>query len=127
MSWALASSRFKRFLYATCLCLLAALFALEAKMAWYGSPTSPLSSLQSEKARPADLPPLVSQGSSVLDQAPSPLFLVFFAAVAFIARLPIDIRRLALVFSPDPVPAAPYFSPGLFFRPPPVLRLLGND
>ena len=127
MTWALTSSRFKRYAYAFCLCLLAALFALEAKMAWYSSPTGPLSGIQSEKARPADLPPLVSQGSSVLEQGPSPFFLILFAALAFTTGLSIYIRRLALIFFPDPVLAAPYFSPGLFFRPPPALILLGND
>lgn len=117
-----ASPRIRHNTVALGLCLLAVLFALEAKAAWYGPTNGSSGVIQSQKARPADLPALVSHGVSKLPRATSPLALIFLAPLAAIART--DARFLPGVevdFNHIPVSSAPYFSPGLFFRPPPAL------
>jgi hypothetical protein len=101
------------------LCLLAVMFALEAKTAWYGPATGPRADVQSQKALPADLPTVVSHGVSALGSTALPMILMLVAAVAgveagFLRGIDVDFNRV-------PVFAAPYFSPGLFFRPPPQL------
>lgn len=104
------------------LCLLAVLFALEAKVAWFGPVNGPTGDIQSQKARPADLPAVVAHGVSTLPPVTFPLALIFFASVAasactesnFLPGVKVDCNYLS-------VSAAPYFSPALFFRPPPTL------
>jgi hypothetical protein len=104
------------------LCLLAVLFALEAKIAWYGPANGPSGDIQSQKARPADLPAVVAHGVSTLPPVTFPLALIFFASVAisacagsnFLPGVNVDCSHLQ-------VSAAPYFSPALYFRPPPAL------
>src|ERR1700739_3463214 len=104
------------------LCLLAVLFALEAKTAWYGPTHGPSGDIQSQKALPADSPAEVSHGVSTLPTAAFPLALIFIASVAAIAWTHADfLRGVDVDFNHIPVSAAPYFSPGLFFRPPPAL------
>lgn len=103
------------------LCLLAVLFALEAKTAWYGPINGPGRDIQSQKALPADAPAVVSHGVSTLPSATFPLALVFIASVAVIAWTNADfLRGVDIDCNRIPVSAAPYFSPGLFFRPPPA-------
>lgn len=117
-----ASPQIRRNTLALGLCLLAMLFALEAKTAWYGPANGPRSDIQSEKARPADLPAVVTHGVSTLPLATFPLALVFLSSVAAIAWTGADfLSGIDVDFSHVPVSAAPYFSPGLFFRPPPAL------
>jgi len=116
----LASPHVKRNTLALGLCLLAALFAVEAKTAWYRPANGPGSDIQSQKARPVDLPALLSHGTTLPPAALQPV-LVFLASVAAIAW-----TGTAFVSEVDPgfhiaVCASPYFSPGLFFRPPPSL------
>jgi hypothetical protein len=104
------------------LCLLAVLFALEAKTAWYGPAHGPSADIQSQKARPADLPAVVSHGASMLPPITFPPALIFLASVASIAWTNTDfLRGVDVDFNHVPVSAAPYFSPALFFRPPPAL------
>ena len=67
------------------LCLLAVLFALEAKTAWYGPTNGPSSGIQSQKARPADLPAVVSHGVSTLAPVTVPHALILLAPAAAIA------------------------------------------
>lgn len=117
-----ASPQMRRNTLALGLCLLAVLFALEAKTAWYGFANGRSSDVQSQKARPADLPAVVSHGVSTLPPATFPLALIFLASVTAIAWT--DARFLPGVdvdFNHLPVSAASYFSSGLFFRPPPAL------
>jgi hypothetical protein len=107
---------------ALALCLLTVLFALEAKTAGYGPANGPSGDVQSQKALPADLPAVVSHGVSALPLAAIPLALIFAVSVAAFTwtsahRLP----GVSVDFNHIPVSAAPYFSPGLFFRPPPAL------
>jgi hypothetical protein len=99
------------------LCVLAVLFALEAKTAWYGPANGPGVDIQSQKALPAELSAVVSQAPATFPPA-----LVFLASIAAIAWrrshfLPGD----RVGSDPIPVSAAPHFFPGLFFRPPPAL------
>ncbi len=104
------------------LCLLAVLFAVEAKTAWYGPKTGPSGDIQSQKARPADLPAEVVHGVSTLSLVTFPLALIFLAAIAaitwtnayFLPGVDVNFNHLA-------VSAATYFSSGNFFRPPPAL------
>ena len=117
-----ASQQMRRNTLALGLCLLAVLFALEAKTAWYGPENGPSSDVQSQKALPADLPALVSHGISTLPPVTLPLALIFAASVAVIAWTNAHPLPGADVdFNHIPVSAAPYFSPSLFFRPPPAL------
>lgn len=104
------------------LCLLAVLFALEAKTAWYGPTNGLCADIQSQKARPAKLPAVVSHGVSALPPATLPLALILLASLAGIARTVADfLPGIGIDFNCIPVSAACYFSPGLFFRPPPAL------
>lgn len=57
------SFRVRRDTLALGLCLLAALFALEAKIAWYGPTAGPEVDISRRKALPADLPSVVSHQS----------------------------------------------------------------
>lgn len=117
-----ASPHIRRNTLALGLCLLAALFALEAKTAWYGPANGPSSDIQSQKALPADLPALVSHGFSTLPPFTFPRALIFVVSVAVIAWTNAHFLPGADVdFNHIPVSAAPYFSPRLFFRPPPAL------
>ena len=117
-----ASAETRRTVLALVLCSLAVLFAVEAKTAWYGPTTVPGSDIQSQKARPADVPAVVSHGVSNSPWITCALTLIFLASAGAIAS------RVAGAFSGAkadsgriPVSAAHYFSPGLFFRPPPAL------
>jgi hypothetical protein len=104
------------------LCLLTVLFALEAKTAWYGPAKGPGTDVQSQKALPTDLPAVVSHGVSKLALVTFPLAMIFLASAQAIAWT--DANFLSGVdFDSNhiPVSAAAYFSPGLFFRPPPAL------
>lgn len=118
----LASPHLRRNTLALGLCLLAVLFALEAKTAWYGPANGPSGDIQSQKARPADLPAVVSHGVSALSSVTFPLALVFLASVTAITRRNVNfLSGVDARFNHIPVSAAPYFSPSLFFRPPPAL------
>ena len=121
----LAPSQTKRNTLAFALCLLAVLFAVEAKFAWYSPANNSVAGIQSEKARPADLPALVSQGFPDRSSVSLPPTLALFVAVTAIAwPVAFFLPGLAFDLSCLPVCAATYFSPGLFFRPPPKLQLL---
>jgi hypothetical protein len=103
------------------LCLLAVLFAVEAKMAWYIPAGSANAQISSAKLMPADAPKLIAQAIDSQAQA-SPIFdenvarvvvaLLYLATVSLIARA----GRSRLQVS-----ASPSFSISLFFRPPPIL------
>jgi len=104
------------------LCLLAVLFALEAKTAWYGPANGPRSDIQSQKALPADLPAAGHHGISAHQPATFPLALMFFEFVAAITWTGARFHPgIDIDFNYFPVSAASYFTPGLFYRPPPAL------
>lgn len=118
----LASPQKRRNTLALGLCLLAVLFAVEAKTAWYFPIIGPRGDIQSQKALPADLPTLVSHGVSTLPPVTFPLALIFVVSVAVITWT--NARFLSGAhddFNHIRVSAASYFFPGLFFRPPPAL------
>ena len=103
-------------------CLLAFLFAVEAKTARYGPVAGPGSDVRAAKALPADSPKPVEQGVS----APDPTHLrVGFAALAAImaARLlGTLVPGTSDLFSncpPDFLSVS--FSPPAYVRPPPAL------
>jgi hypothetical protein len=104
------------------MCLLAVLFALEAKTAWYGPANGPGIDIQSQKALPADLPAVVSHGISTHPPAAFPLAQMLFASIAALAWRQADVLPgTGIDCNHISVSAAPYFSPGLFHRPPPAL------
>jgi hypothetical protein len=115
-----ASPAFIRKLLTCWLCLLAVVFAIEAKTAWYGPATDPGSAVRFAKALPADLPQVVSHGIPTPDPLhpaiPFLLFATFLLAVGAENRM----MRKAPQGARTPQ-AASFFSPQLFFRPPPVL------
>lgn len=110
----------RRLALAIGLCLLAFLFAVEAKLAWYSPSSGPLGAIQSAKARPADAPDEVPYAVSSLPlaSAQTALLLAAFATTGLIkAQLCWASRvepRAQLIF------AVIFSSPERFFRPPPA-------
>jgi len=102
------------------LCLLAALFAVEAKIAWYSPAGSASALISSTKLQAADAPKLILHASSVLAPA---LHFIENAAVLSLALFWLALMSRAAQTAPArlQVSASPSFSPPLFFRPPPVL------
>jgi hypothetical protein len=107
---------------AVALCLLAFLFAVEAKTAWYEPPTGAVSDAQSAKALPAVTPRLVGH------HAPSPGPLRSHTPFATLppetASTPQTIhlsQRIRVARNHPPLLAAAFLSPQHFFRPPPAL------
>jgi hypothetical protein len=103
------------------LCLLAALFAVEAKIAWFSPAGSSTAQISSDKARPAE-PPKALPERFILP-APVPHHFAptatLVAAALLLAITATSVVRLAPV-RPQ-VSASPGLSAALFFRPPPVL------
>jgi len=103
------------------LCLLAALFSLEAKIAWFSPAGSARAQISYDKARPAEPPKalpqrLVSPAALARDFAGT--------ATRLVAVLLADVTAAMVVKqgpARPPVSASPGFSPSLFYRPPPVL------
>ena len=103
------------------LCLLAALFAVEAKMAWYIPAGSANAQISSGKLQLADGSKIFAH-AAVAQAPPTPDFhenaavvtlaLLCLAAMSVVART---------VPSRPQVSAAPGFSVSLFFRPPPTI------
>jgi hypothetical protein len=116
-----ASPNFRRTSLALVLCVLAFLFALEAKAAWYGPVVGPGSDMQAEKALPADLTKMVEHGVTtpepVHPQFPDSI-LTAWAVVLCGGAVVLPVR--VIVNEHLQVSAAPYFSPSIFFRPPPA-------
>ena len=100
------------------LCLLAAVFAIEAKVAWFSPDGSPPAQISASKLQPADAPRLIAQALDSPEAVPnilpeSSLIVALALAVALLAFVPAAKRdRLEPSTSPG-------FSPPHFFRPPP--------
>jgi hypothetical protein len=100
------------------LCLLAALFAIESKLAWYGPDGSPTAQVSASKLQAAEAPRLVAQ--ALASTLPIPHFpetaqilaLILAAGAARSAPLPEKAQPARLISSS--------LSPHLFFRPPPA-------
>ncbi|MGP8253286.1 MAG: hypothetical protein ACLQHF_14745 [Terracidiphilus sp.] len=116
------SPAFCRKLLACWLCTLALVFAFEAKTAWYGPAAGPGCAVRAAKALPADSSQVVLHGVPAPDPVhPALPFLIFAVFVlAPSAGTAFHMTRLANRGALTPA-SAPFFSPQLFFRPPPVL------
>jgi len=103
------------------LCLLAFGFAMEAKLACYGPAVGSGRDIAAAKARPADLPEVVSHGVHAPDPSHSELLVVFVATLT----APSMWKAVSLLvrnseYNHLSVSSAEYFSPSLFLRPPPI-------
>jgi hypothetical protein len=116
-----ASLRYRRASLAVALCLLAFLFAIEAKTAWYGPAVGIGSNVRAAKALPVATPKVVEHGVPAPDPAhPHAAFtLLPPTAVALSARLPVQAFGEILV-THLPYDLAPGFSYSSLFRPPPA-------
>jgi hypothetical protein len=116
-----ASLSFRRAPIAFGLCLLAFLFAVEAKTVWYGSTDGTGSNVCAEKARPAATPEVVGHGVPTPD--PAHPYMAFAAVpastIAWLSRTRIPAGGKILHDHLPFFPAA-YFSPSIFSRPPPA-------
>jgi hypothetical protein len=122
LSRSFATSRFRlRTPLALCLCLLAFLFAIEAKTAWYVPAAGFGSSVRAAKAQPVATPKVVEHGVPVSDPArPDAAFaLIPPTAVALSARFPVQTFGKILL-THLPYDLAPGFSYSGLFRPPPA-------
>jgi hypothetical protein len=116
-----ASRNFKRTALAVGLCVLAFVFAMEAKMAWYSTAGGSGTEIAAAKARAADLPEVVAHGIPAPDPVHPQVFFVFLAALTAASLWKPDVlsgRRF--VHSDLAISSVAYFSSNLFFRPPPV-------
>jgi hypothetical protein len=104
--------------YGAVLCLLAAAFAIEAKLAWFSPQGSPRAQIAAVKLLPTEAPRLIQQAQTsdarqahVPAEAPLiPHLALFAATVIAAAPRPVDGRT----FCPSPG-----IAPALFSRPPP--------
>jgi hypothetical protein len=103
------------------LCLLVALFAVEAKIAWFSPAGSATAQISFAKARPAEPPRMLSQGF-VSPATPAHDFAgtaMLLAIAWLLASATIGFRRI--VPTRPQVCVSPGFTASLFFRPPPSL------
>ncbi|HEY1768157.1 MAG TPA: hypothetical protein VGG26_10895 [Terracidiphilus sp.] len=101
------------------LCLLAVVFSLEAKTAWYGPALGAGSAVRAAKALPADMLRAVEHGVPVPD--PIHPALAFAVLTAFLSIRLADAPVCGeLVRNLPSVARAAFFSPFIFFRPPPA-------
>jgi hypothetical protein len=119
--WFAASQSFRRASLAFGLCLLAFLFAVEAKTAWYGPAAGFGGIVRAAKAQPVTSPEVVEHGAPAPDPAHS--------SAAFFALPPIALVLILCILAQ----AGDQFLPGLLsnspaagfsfsnlFRPPPT-------
>lgn len=113
------SLSFRRAPLAFGLCLLAFLFAVEAKTAWYGPVVGIGGSVRAAKALPAAMPEVVEYGAPTPDRAHPKFAALPPVAAAWLMRA--HLQAAGDVF-PSRLPHFPIacFSPSSFFRPPPV-------
>jgi hypothetical protein len=102
------------------LCLLAAVFAFEAKIAWFSPAGTPTAQISASKLQPADAPRLIAEALAApiaSQHFPSETPLLFAVAL-LLAPIAWFCFRISM---PDraEVYASSHFSPPLFRRPPP--------
>jgi hypothetical protein len=102
------------------LCVLAAVFAFEAKLAWFSPVGTPSAQISSAKLQRADAPRQLAQALAAptdLHEVPAPAMpaLLLVLSVLIVAMLPAG----RVVQARLKVSASPSFSPSLFRRPPP--------
>jgi hypothetical protein len=115
------SRSFRRTALALGLCLLAFGFAMETKLACYSPAGGSGSDIVAAKARPAELPEVVSHGVHAPDPAHSEILVVFLAPLTAPSLRKADSLLVrSSVYNHLSVSSAAYFSQNLFFRPPPI-------
>jgi hypothetical protein len=101
------------------LCVLVALFAVEAKIAWFSPEGSASAQIGFAKARPAEQPKALAQRCHSQTPAASD-----FAATPVLFAATLQLTSTILIVRPLPtrwhVSASPGFAAALFFRPPPI-------
>jgi predicted metal-binding membrane protein len=100
------------------LCALAAVFAFEAKLAWFSPAHSPSAQISAAKLQPTDAPRQVAQAltsPAPLHFAPAEAPLLLTLALLIAAMVPVIVP----VRDRHKVSASPSFFPPLFLRPPP--------
>jgi len=123
MSGLFAASLFRRRTpLALGLCLLAFLFAIEAKTAWYGPAVGLGSSVRAAKAQPAATPRIVEHGAPAPDPAhPRASFAALRPIVEALSSLRFSLQaRSEVLLSHFSQFAAAGFSFSGLFRPPPA-------
>lgn len=111
----------RRTVLALGLCLLAFGFAMEAKLACYSPAGGSGSAIAAAKARPADLPEVVSRG--IRTPGPVQFQMLVFVLTALTAASLWTANALPgrnAAYSRLSVSSAANFSPNHFFRPPPI-------
>lgn len=103
------------------LCFLALTFAMEAKLAWYLPHNSVDNEMLAAKALPSDARQDIQQGLPSHD--PGYLLLSLTAMLAVLVQYRPATFFLNRIKTRDrsPILESAFFSPGNFFRPPPVL------
>jgi hypothetical protein len=112
--------RSRRYALALFLSLLVAVFAVEAKMAWFSPAGSPECEIQTAKAWPGETSQMVARSASVANtfNLLIPAVLLLVSAACLNARTNLSIQEtqnqaISLVAETQ------FHSPHLFFRPPP--------
>lgn len=102
------------------LCVLAIAFALEAKTAWYGPSGGPGSAVRSAKAMPIDNPRVVQHGIPAPDPLHPQLTVAFVALLFALPAVAENLSGRVTTRALGRFATAQYFSPPVFFRPPPA-------
>src|SRR5258708_4777380 len=100
------------------MCLLAALFAVEAKVAWFGPDGSPTAQISASKLQPADAPKVATP----IDAPSFPT--AWLSEIAVILAFAPNLRRVSSLPRQRwscRIPGSPSLFPSLFFRPPPSI------
>jgi hypothetical protein len=108
----------RRVTFALGLCLLAVVFAVEAKTAWFGPANGPGSDVRAAKARPSDLPQVIDDGVQVPNPVPPVLSFAVLAALDT-GRFAGKTHSAQDELGPAGALPAIRLSPQLYFRPPP--------
>jgi len=114
----LFGQQWRPFAIGAALCLLAFLFAFEAKLAWFSPANTPCAQISATKLQPADAPKLIAQALATPKVAQHlPAEATLLAVALFIAVVPQAFAGMAdKGFMPL---VSSIFSPHLFRRPPP--------
>lgn len=104
------------------LCMLALVFAIEAKTAWYGPVAGPGSAVSSAKALPADLPQVVLHGVPVPNPVSPALPFLILAGLVLALSSGFNFGKSHIGTGREMLSPTrwSFFSPELFFRPPPI-------
>jgi len=119
--WFAASPSYRRAPLAFGLCLLAFLFAIEAKTAWYGPAAGFGGSVRAAKAQPVTSPEVVEHGVPTPDPAHPNAEFAFLSqtAISMFAGFP-ALSRGEVLPGQRLRPFAAGFSYSNLFRPPPI-------